>query len=74
LIQFPSGSEEWIARVKEALANLGYGEKSGLVASWFSGDHPDNPDEIKNLTGNIHFFCLNKQSLPGGIALVPRFL
>lgn len=40
LIQFPNGSEEWIQRVKEHLADMGYSESSGLVASWFSGDHP----------------------------------
>ena len=47
LIQFPNGSDEWIKRVKDTLDDMGYSENSGLVASWFSGDHPDNPEEIK---------------------------
>ena len=49
LIQFPNGSEEWIQRVKEHLADMGYSESSGLVASWFSGDHPDNPEQGSHL-------------------------
>jgi type III restriction enzyme len=65
LIQFPNGSEEWIARVKEALANLGYGENSGLVTSWFSGDHPENPEEIKKLNGQ-YSFLLFKQAIATG--------
>ena len=56
LIQFPNGSEEWIKRVKDALTDMGYPEGSGLVTSWFSGDHPDNPEEIKKLDGQ----CLCK--------------
>lgn len=65
LIQFPNGSEEWIARVKEALANLGYGENSGLVTSWFSGDHPDRPEEIKKIDGQ-YSFLLFKQAIATG--------
>ena len=65
LIQFPNGSEEWINRVKEALTNMGYSENSGLVASWFSGDHPDNPDEIKKLDGQ-YSFLLFKQAIATG--------
>lgn len=65
LIQFPNGSEEWIQRVKEALADMGYGENSGLVASWFSGDHPANPEEIKKLDGQ-YAFLLFKQAIATG--------
>lgn len=65
LIQFPSGSEEWIARVKKALENLGYGPNSGLVTSWFSGDHPDNPEEIKKMDGQ-YAFLLFKQAVATG--------
>lgn len=65
LIQFPNGSEEWITRVKRALDDLGYSEKSGLVASWFSGDHPDNPEEIKKLDGE-YSFLLFKQAIATG--------
>ena len=45
IIQFPNGSDEWISRIKQELNNIGYPESSGLVTSWFSGDHPDNPEE-----------------------------
>jgi type III restriction enzyme len=65
LIQFPNGSEEWIQRVKEALADMGYPESSGMVASWFSGDHPDNPEEIKKLDGE-YSFLLFKQAIATG--------
>ena len=65
LIQFPNGSEEWIKRVKEALADMGYAENSGLVASWFSGDHPDKPEEIKKLDGQ-YAFLLFKQAIATG--------
>lgn len=65
LIQFPNGSEEWIKRVKEALADMGYTENSGLVASWFSGDHPDKPEEIKKLDGQ-YAFLLFKQAIATG--------
>lgn len=65
LIQFPNGSDEWIERVKNELANLGYGENSGLVASWFSGDHPNNPEEIKKLDGQ-YSFLLFKQAIATG--------
>lgn len=65
LIQFPNGSEEWIQRVKEALADMGYSENSGLVASWFSGDHPDKPEEIKKLDGE-YAFLLFKQAIATG--------
>ena len=65
LIQFPNGSEEWIQRVKEALADMGYGENSGLVASWFSGNHPANPEEIKKLDGQ-YAFLLFKQAIATG--------
>ena len=33
LIQFPNGNEEWIERVKNTLADMGYPETSGLVTS-----------------------------------------
>lgn len=65
LIQFPNGSEEWIARVKSALANMGYTEKNGLVTSWFSGDHPDNPEELAKLNGK-YAFLLFKQAIATG--------
>ena len=65
LIQFPNGSDEWITRVEEALEDLGYGQNSGLVASWFSGDHPDNPEEIKKLDGQ-YAFLLFKQAIATG--------
>ncbi len=65
LIQFPNGSDEWITRVKRALEDLGYPESSGLVTSWFSGDHPDNPEEIKNLDGQ-YAFLLFKQAIATG--------
>ncbi len=65
LIQFPNGSDEWITRVKRALDDLGYSENSGLVASWFSGDHPDNPEEIKKLDGE-YSFLLFKQAIATG--------
>lgn len=65
LIQFPNGSEEWIKRVKDTLDDMGYSESSGLVASWFSGDHPDNPEEIKKLNGQ-YSFLLFKQAIATG--------
>lgn len=65
LIQFPNGSEEWIKRVKEALDDMGYPESSGLVASWFSGDHPDKPEEISKLNGQ-YSFLLFKQAIATG--------
>lgn len=65
LIQFPNGSEEWISKVKNTLSDMGYGENSGLVASWFSGDHPDNPEEIKKLNGE-YSFLLFKQAIATG--------
>ena len=65
LIQFPNGSEEWIERVKNTLADMGYGENSNMVASWFSGDHPNNPEEIKKLNGQ-YSFLLFKQAIATG--------
>ena len=65
LIQFPNGSEEWIERVKQELDDLGYSKNSGLVASWFSGDHPNNPEEIKKLDGQ-YAFLLFKQAIATG--------
>lgn len=65
LIQFPNGSEEWIKQVKDALTDMGYPESSGLVTSWFSGDHPDNPEEIKKLDGQ-YSFLLFKQAIATG--------
>lgn len=65
IIQFPNGSDEWISRVKRALEDLGYPETSGLVTSWFSGDHPDNPEEIKKLDGQ-YAFLLFKQAIATG--------
>jgi len=65
LIQFPNGSEDWIKRVKDRLAEMGYPETSGLTTSWFSGDHPDNPEEIKKLDGK-YAFLLFKQAIATG--------
>lgn len=65
LIQFPNGNDDWIKRVKEELDTLGYSVNSGLVASWFSGDHPDNPEEIKKLNGR-YSFLLFKQAIATG--------
>ena len=65
LIQFPNGSEEWIQRIKQRLSEMGYSENSGLVASWFSGNHPENPEEIKKLDGQ-YAFLLFKQALATG--------
>lgn len=65
LIQFPNGYDEWIERVKWALDDLGYSSTSGLVASWFSGEHPDNPEEIKKLDGQ-YAFLLFKQAIATG--------
>lgn len=65
LIQFPNGSEEWITRVKRALEDLGYSPNSGLVTSWFSGDHPDDPEEIKKMDGQ-YAFLLFKQAIATG--------
>jgi len=65
LIQFPNGSEEWIQRVKDALADMGYPESSGLIASWFSGDHPDNPEAIKQLDGHYAFLLFKQASATG---------
>lgn len=65
LIQFPNGHEDWIKRVKQALEDMGYPESSGLVTSWFSGDHPDNPDEITKIDGK-YAFLLFKQAIATG--------
>ncbi len=65
LIQFPNGSDEWIAKVKAELSNMGYTEKNGLVTSWFSGDHPDHPEELSKLNGK-YAFLLFKQAIATG--------
>lgn len=65
LIQFPNGSEEWITRIKQELENMGYGKNSGLVTSWFSGDHPDDPEKLKQLDGQ-YAFLLFKQAIATG--------
>ena len=65
LIQFPNGSDEWIERVKNTLADLGYGENSGLVTSWFSGDHPSDVEQIKRQDGQ-YSFLLFKQAIATG--------
>ena len=65
LIQFPNGSDEWIARVKSELSRMGYTERNGLVTSWFSGDHPDHPEEISKLNGH-YAFLLFKQAIATG--------
>lgn len=65
VIQFPNGKQEWIDRVKQALDDMGYPESSGFVASWFSGDHPDKPEEITKLNGEYRFL-LFKQAIATG--------
>lgn len=65
LIQFPNGSEEWINRIKQELENMGHPQSSGLVTSWFSGKHPENPEEIKKLDGQ-YSFLLFKQAIATG--------
>ena len=65
LIQFPNGQDEWVTRVKNRLSDMGYGENSGLTTSWFSGDHPDDIDEIKKLNGK-YAFLLFKQAIATG--------
>ena len=65
LIQFPNGSEEWIGRIKRELENMGYSQNSGLVSSWFSGNHPENPEEIRKLNGQ-YAFLLFKQAIATG--------
>lgn len=65
LIQFPNGRDEWIERIKEKLDNLGYGESSGLVTSWFTGEHPDDVEELKKLDGQ-YAFLLFKQAIATG--------
>ena len=65
LIQFKNGDQEWIDRIKNKLDEMGYSESSGLVTSWFSGEHPDNPEEIKKLDGQ-YAFLLFKQAIATG--------
>lgn len=65
LIQFPNGREDWIERVKNALEDMGYPESSGLVTSWFSGDHPVYLEEISKLDGQ-YAFILFKQAIATG--------
>lgn len=65
LVQFPNGSDEWISRIKQELDNMGYSKNSELVTSWFSGDHPDNLEEIKKLDGQ-YAFLLFKQAIATG--------
>ena len=65
VIQFPNGYPEWIDRVKQALEDMGYPESSGFVTSWFSGDHPDNPEELTKLDGEYRFL-LFKQAIATG--------
>lgn len=65
LIQFPNGLDEWIGRIESELDDMGYGENSGLVTSWFSGDHPNDPEEIQKLDGQ-YSFLLFKQAIATG--------
>ena len=65
LIQFPNGNEEWIERVKRELENMGYSENSGMVTSWFSGEHPEDVDGLKKLDGK-YAFILFKQAIATG--------
>ncbi len=65
LVQFPNGSDEWIARIKSELTRMGYSDRSGLVTSWFSGDHPEDPKEFSKLDGK-YAFLLFKQAIATG--------
>jgi type III restriction enzyme len=65
LIQFPNGNPEWIERVKKSLNDMGYLDGNGDIASWFSGDHPENIEEINNLDGK-YSFLLFKQAIATG--------
>ena len=65
LIQFPNGSEEWINRINQELEKMGYSSSSGLVCSWFSGSHPEHPEEIKKLDGQ-YAFLMFKQAIATG--------
>ena len=67
VIQFPNAQPEWIERVKQKLASMdeGYTESSGLVTTWVSGNHPDNPEELKKLNGQ-YSFLLFKQAIATG--------
>ena len=65
LIQFKNGDQEWIDRIKNKLDEMGYSENSGLVTSWFSGDHPEHPEEIKKMDGQ-YAFLLFKQAIATG--------
>ena len=65
LIQFPTCSDEWVERIEKKLEDMGYGPNSGLVTSWFSGKHPDNPEEIQKLDGQ-YSFLLFKQAIATG--------
>ena len=67
LIQFPNGKigEEYIIRVEEKLADMGYTYENGFVSKWMSGKHEDIPD---NLTENnaTPAFLLMKQAISTG--------
>lgn len=65
VIQFPNGNDEWIEKVKKELSDMGYPESSGFVTSWFSGDHPDKPEELTKLNGEYRFL-LFKQAIATG--------
>lgn len=65
LIQFPNGKPEYIDKVKDKLNSMGYTKESGLVTEWFSGEHPDDAEEIKKLNGQ-YAFLLFKQAIATG--------
>ena len=67
VIQFPNANPYWIERVKQKLASMdeGYTENSGLVTTWVSGNHPNNPEELKKLDGQ-YSFLLFKQAIATG--------
>lgn len=65
LIQFPNASQEWIQRVSNELLKMGYSENSGLVTSWFSGDHPQDVEGLKKLDGQ-YAFIMFKQAIATG--------
>lgn len=62
VIQFPNWKPEWIEKVKAELNKMWYWEDSWLITSWFSGSHPDAPEELKKLDGQ-YSFLLFKQAI-----------
>lgn len=65
LIQFPNARPEYIEKVKRKLDEMGYDDNSGLRTEWYSGEHPENPQELKKLNGQ-YSFLLFKQAVATG--------